>query len=174
MLKGKRLYLRRLEFSDLERTHKWINAPEIMVMMGSRGPRTLMQQERWFESIASSRTNIVFALCLISNDEHIGNLSLFNIDYIDRNAGMTIFIFDKKYRGKGYGPESTRLLMEYAFDYLNLHKVYCKTDNPGAARMYESLGMKKEGIMRQQSFQFGKYVDKTIFGILNLEFIREK
>lgn len=172
MLESRRLYLRRLERTDLERSLKWINTPEIMIMMGSRGPRTAFHQEKWFESVATSQTNIVLALCQKEDHRHIGNLSLFNIDYIDRNAGMTIFIADSELRGKKYGPEATWLLLEYAFDYLNLNKVYAKTDNPGAARMYEKLGFIKEGVLRQQSFQDGEYVDKIAYGILRSEFDR--
>lgn len=170
MLTGKNVYLRRLEQSDLERSHKWINTPEIMVMMGSRGPRTAYHQDRWFESIATSQTNIVFALCQVEDDRHIGNVSLFNIDYIDRNAGLTIFIADQEMRGKKYGQQAIMLLLDYAFNYLNLHKVYCKTDNSAAAGMYEKLGFLKEGVLRQQSYQDGQYVDKIVFGILRDEY----
>ncbi len=171
MLHGEKVYLRRLEPADLERTFRWINDPEIMVIMGVRGPRTVKEQEVWYENIALSRTNLIFAICQTSNGSHIGNASLFDIDFINRNAGLTIFLGDAQDRHKGYGTEVVRLLADYGFEYLNLHKIFCKTDNPDAAKMYELIGFKKEGILREQAFQFGKYVDKIVYGLLRSEYV---
>jgi RimJ/RimL family protein N-acetyltransferase len=114
----------------------------------------------------------VFALCLASDDTHIGNLSLFNVNYINRNAGLTIFIADETHRGNGYGTNSVQLLCAYGFDYLNLHRIYCKTNNPVAGKMYEKLGFNHEGVLREQSFRRGKYVDKQLYGLLRGELTR--
>lgn len=170
MLTGENTYLRRLEKIDLERSLKWINDPSIMVIMGVWGPRTAYHQERWYEEIAVSKTNLVFALCLKESDEHIGNLSLFDIDYINRNAGLTIFIADEGHRGGGVGTEAVRLLVEYAFDYLNLHRVYCRTNNEIAAKLYERIGFVKEGVSRQSSYEFGQYMDKVLYGLLKNDY----
>jgi len=169
MLRSDQVYLRRLERSDLGRCHEWINRPEIFGMMGVFGPRTRDEQEAWYDNVHSSRTNLVFALCLTSGDTHIGNLSLFDVDYVNRNAGLTIFIADDAHRGKGYGAESVALLCEYAFAVLNLERVYSKTDNPDAARMYERLGFAHEGTLRRHAYRDGGYVDKRVYGLLRGE-----
>lgn len=169
MLKTKRIYLRKLEREDLERTHDWINRPDIYISMGTFGPRSKDEQKKWFDELISSRTNIVFALCRVSDDAHIGNLSLFDVNYVNRNAGLTIFIADEENRGDGIGKEAVQLICEYAFNYLNMHRVYCKTNNPIAGKMYEQLGFQHEGVRREQNFQRGKYVDKQLYGLLRSE-----
>jgi len=174
MLKGEKVYLRRLEQHDLDSTINWINNPEIFITMGLWGPRTQIEQQRWYERIAVSHTNIVFALCLSDTDQHIGNMSLFDIDLRNRNAGLTIIIPNEKFQGKGFGYEAVYLLCEYGFDYLNLNKIYCKTDNPHASKMYNKLGFVHEGTLRKQAYRFGKYVDKLIYGILRTEFVKIK
>lgn len=174
MLLGEKVYLRRLERSDLEKSLRWINNPEIMVIMGVFGPRTALEQEAWYESIAQSRNNLVFAICLVNSSEHIGNISLFDIDYINSNAGLSIFIVEPEHQGCGYGGEAVRLMVEYAFVYLNLHKVYSKTERLEAARMYERIGFMREGVLREHEFKYGQYTDKLVYGFLRSEFGRDE
>lgn len=170
MLQGEMVYLRRLESGDLEKTLQRVNDPEIFITMGLWGPRTKNEQNDWFEAVSRSKTNLVFALCLTDSHEHIGNLSLFDIDMRNRNAGLTIIIPDQKQQGKGYGPESVKLLCDYAFRFLNLEKVYCKTDNPNASKMYERIGFVHEGTLRKHGYRYGKYIDKLNYGLLRSEF----
>ena len=169
---GGRVVLRRLEESDLERCEQWINMPEIYTIMGVFGPRTKMEQAAWYKSIAASRTNLVFAICLASDGTHIGNLSLFDVNYMHRNAGVTVFIADERHRSSGLGVEAVSLACEYAFDYLNMHKLHAKTDNPVAGKLYLKLGFVQEGLLRQQSFYSGRYIDKVLYGVLRDEFVR--
>ena len=171
---GHAVYLRRLEQSDLERTLRWVNQPEIFVMMGVFGPRTSVAQQRWYEEVAVSQTNLVFAVCLLDGGEHIGNVSLFDIDFRNRNAGLTIALPDRAHQGEGLGREAVGLLCRYGFDYLNLHRIYCKTDNVHAGKMYERLGFVREGVLRQQAFRFGEFVDKVVYGVLRNEFHEAK
>jgi len=174
ILTGKKVYLRRLEEEDLPQCLAWVNDPEIFITMGLWGPRTALVQREWFASIANSQTNIVFALCLRKTDEHIGNVSVFDVDYRSRNAGLTIIIPASEHQGKAYGEESIRILCIYSFQYLNLHKLYCKTDNIYAARLYEKLGFTLEGTLREHTYRYGKYVDKFFYGLLSEEFQFER
>lgn len=172
MLSGTKTYLRILEETDLDRTLKWINDPDLMILMGVRGPRTAIMQKKWFEELNLDSTKIVFAICLKESNEHIGNASLYSIDPIHRNAGLSIFIFDKAYHHQGYGMDAIILLLEYAFDYLNLHRIYCKTrsDYKEAMNLYRKLGFCEEGILRQHEYNYGMFVDKIFMGLLKTEF----
>lgn len=170
LLRGRNVYLRRLEPTDLEQTLQWVNEPEIFVLMGVFGPRTSVAQQRWYEEVSLSQTNLVFAVCLQDGDEHIGNASIFDIDLRNRNAGLTVALPDRAHQGKGLGREAVDLLCCYGFDYLNLHRIYCKTDNVHAGKMYERLGFVCEGVLRQQTFRFGEFVDKVMYGVLQNEF----
>jgi RimJ/RimL family protein N-acetyltransferase len=175
MLTGNKMYLRILEETDLEKTLGWINDPDLMVLMGVRGPKTLMMQKRWFEELNKNSDKIIFAICIKESDEHIGNVSLYSIDLIHRNAGLSIFIFDKKFHHKGYGTEALILLLEYAFNYLNLHRVYCKTSSEykEAMNIYRKLGFCEEGKLRQHEFHKGEYIDKIIMGLIKNDFKKD-
>ena len=168
ILIGDKLYLRPVVETDLERTHKWVNSPESVDVMSLRGPISREQQQKWFEALDRDESKVVFAICWKATDEHIGNVSLRDIDKVDRNAMFSIFIADENYRGKGAGSEATRLILDYAFHSLKLHKVYLKaiSTNHAAIGMYRMLGFVEEGCLREHEDHRGKYVDNILFGIL--------
>lgn len=173
MFKSENVYIRRLEKTDLRQTLKWINEPELMTIMGFKGPKNKAEQDEWFLELNKYDTKVVFAICLNKGNKHIGNVSLYSIDLINRNAGLSVFIADQNNRHKGYGTEALKLLLDYAFNHINLIRVYLKTsaDYTGAVKMYQSLGFKKEGIMRCHEFRNGEYINKIIFGLLKDEYI---
>jgi RimJ/RimL family protein N-acetyltransferase len=59
--------------------------------------------------------------------KHIGNCSLFNIDDKRRQAELGIMIGDRNYWSKGYGADTVRTLVAYAFRELPVDKVYLYT-----------------------------------------------
>jgi len=165
---GDKVYLRPLAETDLERTHKWVNSPEIVDAMSLRGPISREQQQKWFEALARDQSKVVFAICWKASDEHIGNVSLRDIDKVNRNAMFSIFIAHENYRGRGAGSEATRLILDYAFHSLKLHKVYLRaiSTNQAAIGMYRKLGFVEEGCLREHEYHRRKYVDNILLGIL--------
>jgi RimJ/RimL family protein N-acetyltransferase len=74
-------------------------------------------------------------------------------------------------RGKGYGKEALRLLMDWAFGEAGAHRAWldCKDYNDRALHVYESLGMKREGLLRDTIFVDGKYENLVVLAILEPE-----
>jgi RimJ/RimL family protein N-acetyltransferase len=166
------VYLRKLEASDLDRTWAWINNPDVYLAIGVQVPVSKSAQSRWYEKTDQSSDKIVFAICLKDGDLHVGNVSLDSIDPRHRTARLSIFIGDSSQRGKSIGSRAIRLVANYAFDFLNLNRIWCKSTagDDQVARFYEQLGFKIEGLMRQHEYIDGQYVDKVIFGLLRGEF----
>ncbi|MED4174038.1 GNAT family protein, partial [Halalkalibacterium halodurans] len=94
------------------------------------------------------------------------------IDYKNRNAECIIDIGEKTYWGKGYGFEALRLLLNYAFLEMNLHRVSLRvfSFNKKAIRLYEKLGFKHEGTSRQCLYRYGQWHDIVHMGILKDEY----
>lgn len=173
---GEKIYLRILEFSDINTTQKWINDPQISAIMGYLPVKSLMQQEQWYANLINDSSRMIFAICKNDNKEHVGNVALSNIDTVSRNAQFSIFIFDEINRYSGYGTEATKLILEFGFKRLNLHKVFLRT-SPNfteAIKMYKRLGFKQEGILREHYYCDGNYQDKILFGLLKPEFSENK
>jgi len=172
MLRDDIVHLRKLELADLERTWQWMQNPDVYLKIGIHIPISRTEQERWFDRTDASKDKIVFAVCLNESDKHVGNVSLDNIDLRHRNARISIFIGDREERGNGLGSSALRLLSQYAFNFLNLHKIWCKTsaDDELVLRFYEKSGWAKEGVLREHEYLDGCYRDKVLFGITQLEY----
>lgn len=171
MLSDDLIYLRKLEATDLERTWLWINDPGVYLKIGSQVPISRSAQQKWFEHVDQSSDKIILAICLRQGDIHVGNVSLDSIENRHRTARLSIFIGDDKHRGKSIGSRAIRLLVEYAFNFLNLNRIWCKATSGDERIMhfYTQLGFKIEGVMRQHEFIDGQYVDKLILGLLKNE-----
>ncbi|WPL17713.1 Spermidine N(1)-acetyltransferase [Thiorhodovibrio winogradskyi] len=169
MLSDDLVYLRKLELTDLERTWVWINDPEVYLKIGSQVPISRTAQQKWFERLDQSSDKIVLAICLKEGDVHVGNVSLDSIEPRHRTARLSIFLGESQQRGHSVGTRAIKLLSDYAFNFLNLNRIWCKATagDDRVSQFYEKLGFKIEGTMRQHEFIDGRYVDKVILGLLN-------
>ena len=89
----------------------------------------------------------------------------------DRHSGFGIVIGDKESWDKGYGTEATTLLVRYAFETLNLNRVWLHVfeENARAVRAYEKAGFRREGLLRQDHYRDGRYHNTIVMGLLRDE-----
>lgn len=168
-----RIYLRALNPDDYKVSVKWRNDPAIQEMIG--GPKYFVSPERerqWVENAIISKDKIVLAVCLIENDQYIGNVMLQDIDWINRTARVPYMIGDKSVWGKGYATEARMLMLKFAFEERNLRRISAVVleDNIASLRVNEKCGFKKEGLLRKSVFKNGKYHNQYILGLLKEEF----
>jgi RimJ/RimL family protein N-acetyltransferase len=102
----------------------------------------------------------------------VGRTYLFDVDWRGRTAGFGIVIGEADCRGKGYGTEVTRLMLDYAFTALGLHSVMLTTDSFNLAGLaaYRKAGFKEFGRRRQCSFLGGQLLDVVYMDCLASEF----
>lgn len=147
----------------------WFNNGQI-VNNNSHGrfPMTKEKLENYVESASSDSNLLVLAIILKENSVHVGNISLQNINWIDRSAEIAFILGEVEYQGKGIMYRAGSLLIQHAFNQLNLHRIYCGTleTNEGMIRLAEKFGMEREGRRREAIFKNGKYLDIIEFGIL--------
>jgi RimJ/RimL family protein N-acetyltransferase len=91
-------------------------------------------------------------------------------------ALVGILIGEKSCWNRGYGTEAMHLLVDTAFNTLNLHRVYLRVfeDNPRAIRAYEKAGFVHEGRMRQAEFHQGRFCDVLLMSVLRPEWTPNK
>ncbi|KAI0449406.1 putative GNAT family acetyltransferase [Xylaria acuta] len=82
----------------------------------------------------------------------------------------------KKHQGNGYGSEAIRWSLWWAFQMAGLHRVQIQafSFNTGATRLYERLGFKQEGCIRDHIWFAGRWHDGIIYGILEDEWRDEQ
>ncbi len=176
MIYGDGMRLRAVERDDIPRFVRWLNDPETTQYLLIYAPISTVDEERWFERLPERQNNYVFAFEALIDDQwiHLGNVGLHDIDWKNSNATFGIVMGEKQYWGQGYGTKATKLMLRFAFDTLNLHRVELEVFefNPRAIRAYEKAGFQREGTRRQSLFKDGRYWDAHRMAILSEEFVR--
>ena len=172
---GANLYLSPINKDDFEIYTKWLNDVEVSGNLGNyRQMISLTSEQKFLDELMSGGQNYV--VVLNENDELIGNISLNEIDNISRRASVGLFIGEKENRGKGYGAEALRLILDYGFKTLNLHNVMLlvHSDNERAIACYKKVGFCEFGRRREVQYKNGRYIDAVYMDILDGEFYSDK
>ncbi|WP_419961128.1 GNAT family N-acetyltransferase [Psychrobacillus sp. BM2] len=159
-------YLRALDSKDKDYLLKWNRDDEIRNLTGALFPASYLEHERWFESKALSTTEKMWLIVSANNDEPIGTVGLKNLDYINSNVEIFIYIGEKDYWGKGIGSQVISEIVDFAYNTLNFHKVYLYVFeyNKRAINMYEKIGFSVEGELIDSLYRNGQFYNKFIMG----------
>lgn len=174
MIIGRRIGLRALEQEDLATLRDWRNREHYRKYFREYRELNLENQRRWFESqvIKENRT-IMFGVVELDSGTLIGACGLCYINWVHRHADLSIYIGkDDLYidtdRG-GYAWETLDLLFAYGFDQLNLHKVWTEIYEFDTKKheLFERYGLARDGILRDNYFYDGAYMDSHLYSILD-------
>jgi len=172
-LESKNISLRPLTLEDAEENYPhWFNDKEV-TKYNSHGDihYTKEMAIEYITSVTGKDTIKVFAIILKENNQHIGNISLQNIDIKNRSAEFAILIGETQTYSKGIGFEASSLILKYGFNDLNLHRIYCGTSskNISMQKLALKLGMHQEGIKRDAMLKNSQFVDIIEYALLEDE-----
>jgi RimJ/RimL family protein N-acetyltransferase len=172
-LVGTKCYLSPLSHEDAEAHARWENDLAVAIPLGDEAftPTSL---ERMHEQIDGALRNQshVFSIVDQETDATIGRCLLFNLDAINRSAMLGIMIGAAEYQNHGYGQDALRLLLDYAFNLLNLHSIMLGVFdfNTRAIAAYKKVGFREVGRRRQARIIAGKKYDVLFMDLLAEEF----
>lgn len=174
MLFSQRLRLRPIQRSDLPFFVEWLSDPEVRQFITVNIPLSLEEEEQWYEQMLKQpKPERPFAIEVREEDgwRLIGNITLFGLNWVNRSAEIGILIGDKRFWNRGYGREAMLLMVQHAFETLNLNRVYLRVDveNIRGIKSYERVGFVKEGVLRQANYRNGKYSDMVVMSVLRSE-----
>jgi diamine N-acetyltransferase len=162
------VYLRMLSQDDLDRVLAWHNDPALYSTLGGQFRYVSRESEaEWLRRRLEARDEVNLAICLSDCSEHIGNVYLRNINWIDRNCELHTFIAAKEHRGKGYGSTAVRLIVKHAFEDLGLMRIYLSVlvSNSSAIASYQKCGFVTEGRLRKHTLKAGVLQDMLVMGL---------
>lgn len=155
--------------------HSWRNDMEVMQFdqPGFLYPISYQEVSKWHEKINTYKNSHSFIIIDKETERAIGICAFLNMDYKNRNVELSIVIGEKEFWGRGYGKEVMKLMMKIGFEEFNMHKLYLRvmSFNKKAIGMYEKLGFKKEGILKETIYRDGKYNDTIYFGMTRKDYI---
>ena len=172
MLRGKKVLLRAIERDDLPRLVEFANDLEVYAFSGYHAWRPQSEASREIDFDKKVEQQSDDALFAIEVDGVvIGDCGLTHVHNDHRHCMLGISIGNKDYWGKGYGEDVMTVLLDYAFDNLNMHRVHLGvfSTNPRARRLYTKLGFVDEGTDRESVFKDGRYIDNVRMSILDRE-----
>ena len=126
------------------------------------------QHMAWFNSLAT-RTDVKMFSILDNAGQFVGVCGLTDINRTNSRAEFSLYIGPEHQRG-GLGKKALMTLIDHAFYDLNLHVIWGETfeGNP-AAKMFESIGFRKEGTRRNFYYREGQYIDCHLYSIIKGE-----
>jgi UDP-4-amino-4,6-dideoxy-N-acetyl-beta-L-altrosamine N-acetyltransferase len=165
--------LRELTADDGELIVAWRQNPAIALQLFGRAPETVDAHRHWFESMREVGTRHEFVILWPDGgpSRPVGTVGLTGIDHRHRRAEYGVLIGESSARRRGVAFEASRLILEYAFGELNLHRVFLQVfaDNVPAIKLYERLGFLREGLLRDHATRDGVPYDVVVMGLLASE-----
>jgi len=169
-----RIYLRALEIDDYIQINQWRNDPDTIKYLA--GNVFFVSSEREKKSIENKifddSKHIYLGICDIKINKLIGYTNINNIDLRNQKAewGGTL-IGNKDYIGKGYGIEASSIMLRFLFNQYPIHKcyAYCLEEHPATSKLFELLGFKKDGLLRDEVFKNGEFKNMLLYSILREE-----
>ena len=171
-IEGKRIILRALKKEDLDKMFPLMDNKEICDLIGEVYPTTEGEMNEYYDRLQKTDNRISFVVINKETNEIIGETGLLRIFAPWRTSDLSIIIWDKKYWYKGYGKEIAKLIMDYAFNDINIHRLAIGVVgfNENAIKFWKSVGFKEEGRQIEGYYKNGQYSDFIMMYILEEEY----
>ncbi|RDE16021.1 MAG: hypothetical protein C4K48_02695 [Candidatus Thorarchaeota archaeon] len=178
MYYGDLVCLRAVEASDVDNLIEYYNLLELRRFLGVPLPVSRNYLEQWLAKRGDSDPWADGLLELSITDkqtrESIGLIHLEHIIKPHNRAEFGISIHNPDHLSHGYGTDAIRVILWVAFNILGLHSIYLDTmaDNERAIHVYEKVGFKRVGILRESEFLDGDFKELLYMDILRDDFAR--
>lgn len=171
---GELIHLRALEPDDLQCLYDWENDTSVWSVSGTVAPFSKFTLEEYLKQAhqdiyTTKQLRLMIDLTVsdddgeLSNDHHsIGCIDLFDFDPRNKRAGVGVLIANNAQRGKGYATEALHLLIDYAWNILDLHQLYSnvRVDNNNSLALFKKLGFEVTGLKNDWLYEAGKFYDE--------------
>lgn len=178
ILEGQSVHLRPTIPEDADIFFAALSDKESMRLTGTQESYSLEDVRSHYQRIQNDNNRVDYSIILPDKDTPenptvVGEVVLHNIDWLNKNADFRIALVSAAEFGKGYGTEATRLLVQYGFEVLELHRIALEVYdfNPRAQHVYEKCGFVTEGVRRQVLLWEGIYYDAILMAILKDDYV---
>ncbi len=161
---------------SVEKIYAWQNNVRLRdSIKGFRFPMQRSTAAKWLASLADSNAQSEVAYAIYFQNEAVGIINLHALNHFQRKAKLTVYIGEERFQSRGIGFVSCALMLDYAFNGLDLRKVSLEVvaKNAPAVALYEKLGFQREGLLRKDYYLDGAEHDVLLYGMHKSEFSLE-
>jgi RimJ/RimL family protein N-acetyltransferase len=163
--------------SDPETIARWFQDSEFQQLAYDE-PAAPVSARWWRERLEKTQgaADLKLAIRTLTDDRLIGYANLFDLMNEHYDCWLGIGIGDRNNWDKGYGTDALRILLRFAFQELNRHRVSLDVvaGNARAQRAYEKVGFVVEGRTRGSDHRNGRRRDLIHMGLLRSEWERDE
>jgi RimJ/RimL family protein N-acetyltransferase len=154
---------------DIGNLFLWINDAQAAQSDMPYRPVDCLMFKDWLDQQTKQSAQVLFIIRTLQPARAVGFVLFKNLSPVFRAAEVGVRIGDENDRGKGYASAALKLALQYAWDTLNLRRVWLTVfaDNSRAIASYRRAGFEQEGVMRQAAFAGGEWVDVVMMAALN-------
>lgn len=163
-----RLILVPLGSEHFDATWAMLQDPEGRRLTGTHTSFTPERVRAGLAECAWVQDRLDWAITLAGTGEYLGEVVLNAFDADNASMNFRIVLKHLEVRGRGYGTEATRAVVEHGLDAVGLHRIQLDvfTFNPRARRVYEKSGFVAEGVRRDALLWDGQWVDAVTMAVL--------
>lgn len=171
-LKGNQVYLRALEPEDLSFLYEIENDETLWEVSNTQTPYSKWLLKNYLENSHQDiyeAKQLRLAIVEKSTDNLIGLIDLYDFDPKNSRVGLGIVVKNPSERNKGFGSESVKLLLGYAFQVLNVHQIFVNVaeTNSASIKLFSNFGFQKIGVKKHWNKVGSVYVDETLYQLIN-------
>ena len=172
-IEGENIALQPINLDHSSTYCKWQNDAIVRKYLRIEFPLTIEEIKKYLEPVTGVKKEVLFEIYHKTNEQEIGFIGLANINWLNRNAKLFYSIGEKEYWGQNFATEATKLIVEYGFNELNLHKIYARVFLPNKAshRVLEKAGFNLEATIKEEAYVDGVYLDVKRYCIFKNEWI---
>jgi len=163
--------LRAIEKDDLLQLMQWRNKPEFRKFFRENSEINIEKQYKWFDMInGANSSHKMFAILDLKTNKLIGACGLCYIDWINRSADFSIYIGHKDiYIDEKYAVEAAKLMIDYGFNILNLHRLWAEIYSIDEAKktFFDIINFKLDGELRHTYWHNNKWHNSLFYSLLS-------
>lgn len=170
-LQGPNIYLRALEPEDMEFIYAIENDENIWEVSNTTTPYSKFLIHQYLQNAHQDiyeAKQLRLAICKNDTSEAIGLIDLFDFDPKNKRAGVGIIIQNEINRNSSFGKEALGLVINYAFERLQLHQLYANigTKNNPSLSLFATFGFEKTGVKKNWIFINDSFQDEAFFQLI--------
>lgn len=171
MIETSRLFISLMTAEDCEEARILHNDPNTLKWLSDTRVVSSDDQKSWFVALQTSKTSKRYVARAKTGSKLIGVFRFDRFDHINKSVEIGLDI-DSDSRRQGYAREIYMVLIPHFFNDLSLNRLSLLTleSNHAAISLYESLGFKREGILRQALRRDSQYLNAYLYSLLAKEF----
>ncbi|TYP70361.1 GNAT family N-acetyltransferase [Aquimarina intermedia] len=168
-MKIDRIFLREIVSDDLQNVFLGLSHPDVIEHYGVHFETLQATKEQmiWFKNLKDQNKGIWWAICDTTTRKFLGAGGLNDLSQEHKKAEVGLWLL-KEYWGQGIMGEAMPLILNYAFDVLQLHRIegFVDSENMKCKRALQKLNFNYEGTMVDSEIKNGQFFSVDLFASL--------